>query len=66
MSRSGRLALPDDILLSVDKAARYIGNEVNSVIKDRDSVDIRIAMCFPDVYEIGDRKSTRLNSSHSV
>lgn len=53
MSRSGRLALPDDILLSVDKAARYIGNEVNAVIKDKDSVDIRIAMCFPDVYEIG-------------
>ena len=53
MSRGKRLALPDDILLSVDKAARYIGNEVNAVIKDKASVDIRIAMCFPDVYEIG-------------
>ena len=48
-----KLALPDEILLSVDKAARYIGGEVNSVMKDKDQVDIRFAMCFPDVYEIG-------------
>ena len=47
------LALPDDILMSVDKCARYIGNEINSVVKDKDKVDIRFAMCFPDVYEIG-------------
>ena len=53
MSLTKRLALPDDILLKVEKAARYIGNEVNAVYKDKDSVDIRIAMCFPDVYEIG-------------
>lgn len=46
-------ALSDDILLSVEKPARYIGNEVNSVIKDPKDVDIRFAMCFPDVYEIG-------------
>ncbi len=37
----------------VDKAARYIGGEVNSVMKDKNVVDIRFAMCFPDVYEIG-------------
>ncbi len=47
------LFLSDEILLSVDKPVRYIGNEVNSVIKDKDSVDIRFALCFPDVYEIG-------------
>lgn len=48
-----KLALPDDILLSIEKPARYIGGEVNAVMKDKDKVDIRFAMCFPDVYEIG-------------
>ena len=48
-----KLALSDEILLSVDKPARYIGNEVNMVKKDVQAVDIRFAMCFPDVYEIG-------------
>ncbi len=48
-----KLALSDDILLKIEKPARYIGNEVNSVEKNRESVDIRFAMCFPDVYEIG-------------
>lgn len=48
-----KLALSDEILLKVEKPARYIGGEVNSVMKDRDKVDIRFAMCFPDVYEIG-------------
>ncbi len=46
-------ALSDEILLKIDKPARYIGNEINSVIKEKDKVDIRFAMCFPDVYEIG-------------
>lgn len=48
-----KLALNDEILLKIEKPARYIGNEVNSVMKDKDKVDIRFAMCFPDVYEIG-------------
>ncbi len=48
-----KLALSDEILLSIEKPARYIGNEVNMVRKDTDSVDIRFGMCFPDVYEIG-------------
>ena len=48
-----KLALKDEILLRIEKPARYIGNEVNAVVKDKDSVDIRVAMCFPDVYEIG-------------
>lgn len=47
------LALSDEILLNIDKPARYIGNEINMVKKDPSTVDIRIAMCFPDVYEIG-------------
>lgn len=48
-----KLALSDEILLEIEKPARYIGNEVNSVNKDVSKVDIRFAMCFPDVYEIG-------------
>ena len=48
-----KLALSDEILLSIEKPARYIGNEVNSVRKDKEKIDVRFAMCFPDVYEIG-------------
>lgn len=47
-----KLALDDEILLQIEKPARYIGNEINSVMKDKDKVDIRFCMCFPDVYEI--------------
>ena len=48
-----KLASNDDILMKIEKPARYIGNEVNAVVKDRDSIDVRFCMCFPDVYEIG-------------
>ena len=48
-----KLALSDEVLLSVQKPARYLGNEANAVYKDRGKVDIRFAMCFPDVYEVG-------------
>ncbi len=49
-----KLALSDEILMQVEKPARYIGNEVNSIVKTGDEkVKIRYAMCFPDVYEIG-------------
>ncbi len=48
-----QLALSDEILLNIDKPARYIGNEVNMVRKNPETVAIRFAMCFPDVYEIG-------------
>ena len=54
--RSGNFrkqALSDEILMRVEKPARYIGNELNSVRKDLEKIDIRFAMCFPDVYEIG-------------
>lgn len=48
-----KLALNDSILMQIEKPARYIGNEVNSVMKNKNEVDIRFAMCFPDIYEIG-------------
>ncbi len=50
---NNKLALSDDILMKIEKPARYIGNEVNAVYKDKSQVDVRFAMCFPDVYEIG-------------
>jgi len=48
-----KLALPDEVLLTIEKPARYIGNEINMVVKDPKKVDVRFCMCFPDVYEIG-------------
>ncbi|MBP5281105.1 MAG: TIGR03960 family B12-binding radical SAM protein [Lachnospiraceae bacterium] len=39
--------------MQIEKPARYIGHEYNSVIKEKSEVDVRFAMCFPDVYEIG-------------
>ena len=48
-----KLALSDEILMKIDKPSRYIGGELNMVRKDPQDVDIRFAMCFPDVYEIG-------------
>jgi radical SAM family uncharacterized protein len=44
--------ISDDILCRVEKPARYIGGELNSYSKDKNSVDIRYAFCFPDVYEV--------------
>ena len=48
-----KLALDDEVLMMVDKPARYIGCEVNSVRKDLKDIDVRFCMCFPDVYEVG-------------
>lgn len=53
MLRKDRLALSDDILMKIEKPERYIGHEVNSVLKNKDEVSVRFCMCFPDVYEIG-------------
>ncbi len=50
---TNKLALSDDILMKIEKPARYIGNEVNAVVKDKSKINVRFAMCFPDVYEIG-------------
>ena len=41
------------ILLNVQKPARYVGGEYNQIVKDRADVDVRVAFCFPDTYEIG-------------
>ncbi len=46
-------ALSDEILMRVEKPARYIGNEINAVVKDKAKIALHFAMCFPDVYEIG-------------
>ena len=48
-----KLALRDEVLMQVEKPARYIGNEINMVKKNPREVDVRFCMCFPDVYEIG-------------
>ena len=48
-----KLALDEEILLTIEKPARYIGNEVNAVMKDKSDVAVAFAMCIPDVYEIG-------------
>ncbi len=45
--------LSDEILPRVEKPSRYLGTEVNSVRKDLGSVDLRLALCFPDLYDIG-------------
>ncbi|MEK7851244.1 MAG: B12-binding domain-containing radical SAM protein, partial [Deltaproteobacteria bacterium] len=42
-----------DLLPLVSKPSRYLGNEVNSIHKDLDNVDVKIALAFPDVYEVG-------------
>ena len=41
------------ILRQVEKPARYIGGEKNSIVKDFDNTDVKFAFCFPDVYEVG-------------
>lgn len=43
----------EKLLQYVQKPARYIGGELNAVMKDKESIDIRYAFCFPDTYEIG-------------
>ncbi len=43
----------EKLLLSVQKPGRYSGGEINSVIKNKEDVDVRFAFCFPDTYEIG-------------
>lgn len=43
----------EKILLKVQKPGRYVGGELNSVVKDKNEVDVRFAFCFPDTYEVG-------------
>lgn len=40
-------------LMDVQKPSRYIGGEVGSIVKDKNSVDVSFAFCFPDTYDIG-------------
>lgn len=43
----------ENILLQVQKPARYTGGELNSITKNKDDVAVRFAFCFPDLYEVG-------------
>ncbi len=43
----------ESLLLKVKNPSRYIGGELNSVVKDKDKVDVRFAFCFPDSYDVG-------------
>ena len=43
----------EHVLQRVQKPGRYVGGELNSVVKDPAQVDVRFAFCFPDTYEIG-------------
>ena len=43
----------EKVLLKVQKPGRYVGGELNSIVKDKSKVDVRFAFCFPDTYEIG-------------
>ncbi|MCG8403192.1 MAG: B12-binding domain-containing radical SAM protein, partial [Firmicutes bacterium] len=51
--KSLAVGLSNKILMSVEKPARYAGNEWNMVKKDPKNIPARFAFCFPDVYEIG-------------
>lgn len=43
----------EKILPSVQKPARYTGGEFNQIIKNPDDTEVRVALCFPDIYDIG-------------
>lgn len=43
----------EKLLLKVQKPGRYVGGELNAVIKNKKNVDVRFAFCFPDTYEVG-------------
>lgn len=43
----------EKLLLKVQKPGRYVGGELNEIIKDKNDVDVRFAFCFPDTYEVG-------------
>ena len=48
-----QVKIPDSLLLSVQKQARYIGGEVNTIQKDLSEIDTHFCFCFPDVYDVG-------------
>ena len=47
------MSIPNAFLHRVSRPARYTGNEWNSIVKDWDSASLRVALCYPDVYEVG-------------
>jgi len=47
------LTYPDNILYQVAKPARYTGGEWNSIVKDWDKTNLKFALSYPDIYEIG-------------
>ena len=56
----------DRFLLQVEKPGRYVGGEFNSVAKDWDSTDIRVALAFPDIYDLGMSNLGIMNLYHQV
>src|SRR3954465_11517664 len=45
--------LSEEILPRVEKPSRYLGTEANAVPKGPATVDLRLALCFPDLYDLG-------------
>ena len=56
----------DRFLLRVEKPGRYVGGEYNSVVKDWDAVDIKVALAFPDIYDLGMSNLGIMNLYHQV
>ena len=50
---TGAMAYPDSILHKVTRPARYTGGEWNSIVKDWQTAEVRVALAYPDLYEIG-------------
>ena len=43
----------DRVLLQVEKPGRYVGGEYNSIVKEWDDIDVKVALAFPDIYDLG-------------
>ena len=54
------------ILPTVQKPARYTGGEYNQIVKPLDQVEVRVAFCFPDTYELGMSTDVQEISGHGV
>ncbi|MDE2952207.1 MAG: TIGR03960 family B12-binding radical SAM protein [Chloroflexota bacterium] len=56
----------DRFLLQVEKPGRYVGGEYNSVVKDWDAIEIKVALAFPDIYDLGMSNLGIMNLYHQV
>ncbi len=56
----------DRFLLQVEKPGRYVGGEYNSVVKRWDQTDIKVALAFPDIYDLGMSNLGIMNLYHQV